>query len=421
MRLRGSWEVYQDRAALSELPPTIATVLERHGLTDQTTRSVQFVGCIAFKDYQVAFVPLGVLERASTKNIWDYLRLVMNVLDESERYLPQAHTIPSEDDDQRVEIVSVARDLFEEYAAHGLHTQRAPRYERGRSGTVSWSRTIARSVPFIVDDVTPVYPETVVRRVVSSETSLLRRAQETALREIWDVLWWWLIIATGVDLPKTVQVRLLPNERNSLLEQLYAYRDRRYDDRGLRLIELLIRYFQASQLEEGADKIFGSASFEHVWEEMLKRILGVVESPWMGRTPKIAYRYKDEHSASVLGFRLDPDFVIEADGEVLLLDAKYYAATDSKTSPPLADVYKQMAYQMALESRLASMGRPETRIRNAFLFPSSPSGGPWKDLAFILNDGAHANSLIEYLYLDTEDVMRAYLKDARLSLDTLVR
>lgn len=400
--------LYHDRTPVSELDDEVHEALRGLGLVQPGSAVVQFVGVIPTPETVFAFLPLGM--EATVEN----MRVVMHLLARLERSSSMRGIDFSAVASSRVQTVSTALHLFEDYLAYGLYERSETIIRSSRAGKPLWPRTVAQKQPIWVDGDVPVYEQYIVRQSRRSEAHVLRQIQELVLGEIWESLGWWL--GERVNALPRFTTRSQRSHPEEILGQLRVVQRVAYDERSLRLAELLIGYFSKAGVGDGRDLPIGTVLFEHAWEHILREVLRDVQLFEYGRVEYVP-RAADARAVS---YSLRPDIIAADTAErILILDAKYYSAQDASTLPGQSDIVKQLVYATEFQNRQLEKSR-NALLRNCFVFPAFERGvGPWDRIRFA-NKLLYDPQVIECRYVSTEQVIRWYLSGERVDVSELL-
>jgi hypothetical protein len=158
--------------------------------------------------------------------------------------------------------------------------------------------------------------------------------------------------------------------------------------------------------------VLGISDFSTLWEKMLSDVLPNIERGWNERLAGPVYR--DVDGDEFPSGRMLMDAVARTGTRFLIIDAKYYTARSVDSSPSWPDVVKQLYYQKAMEALLKD---PASEVQSCFIFPASRLTAPSFDLVQMrYQTGRLENTFpnIYCYYLNTEDVVRAYISGKKL-------
>lgn len=274
-------------------------------------------------------------------------------------------------------------------------------------GEIDWERTIAEKTPWLLGEAL-VYLDPVHTYVEADDSDFcqqlhlaivsdcFRFLKSTGIAEI---------IGIGSWPPSEAKLSDFGNP-DYLLSKLRSERQVQFDDRRLRLLELMERHLERSMGLRSFESFgfFGTAHFEIVWETLCSHAFSnqrdlpiskclshaslsgragqlstnstmkdLIERP-MWRIANGALSFEQESAG-----KLNPDIVTvhHENGDCLaILDAKYYALkighNTVSNQPGVEDIVKQHAYQMAMQEFAKANG---LTIQNALLFPTNGETG----------------------------------------------
>lgn len=241
-----------------------------------------------------------------------------------------------------------------------LWTVSSERTRTGR-GRIDWPRTFKRVVPFGSEGGEFVFTQFVRHQSIRKTNNPIAQLHRTCLTFAFDSIGWLFtdlkFDEQGSALPKEIALSTLENE----LAQTYNDRRRRILSSILQIIE-----FKAPSSVQAGHAIYGTEHFEYVWEKMIDSVFGNADKSTY--FPKAQWILED---GTRTPSPLEIDTVMNHDGQMYILDAKYYrfGLTEQPIHlPGTADINKQVTYgQMAYR-----VSAQETF--NAFLLPfKSPS------------------------------------------------
>lgn len=326
-------------------------------------------------------------------------------------YRNRARTDTSSFGPQGISQLGVVLDLAADYRDYGVYCE-TERYPTIGSGKPNWSKTLRREFGFY-DENGELGPPVRIRgqRSLDSHSSALSQIQVAVLREIVHSHGWWL---TQFGLHGLLRSRhgATAAPRNRWVALLKQVRQSLYSTRSLRICGLLVEYLEEQAKTQQSSLLIGMEDFHIVWEEALRHVIPGVERHWNSRLPVPFYISREEHLSNEARAGLHTDIVFRHDGQLMLADAKYYAAGSSGDSPGVADIVKQHAYERAIEF---IDGNP--LAANMFIFPASQSGsGKFTHIEFRGQNGARADTfpLVSCLYLSVHDVLQHYVKEQAL-------
>ena len=401
---------YRDRMPISDLGVSdrhVITVMGEWniGLVDQRSR-VHFCGMIRLpKGRIIVFLPRNMSNLSKESAALTMLALQRFGSDTSSRETYSDGQIGNSG------IVSVIRQIADDFRTNGIFVERQ-RLRTRNIGKPDWKRTVSREVPFPCQGGGEVFENIATTRTLDSRDTLLAQIQAAVVGEIVAHHSWWI---EGIDgrhaelrgIRKPHQPRdLWPKLLDDLLLRLFS-------DRSIFLAKSLSYYLRECRASGSGSFLFGVEDFHTVWEIMLRQTLLGVETGWNSRLPKPVYRRRDGLVASAKLRGLQTDMIIKRGHDFVVADAKYYAAISPESAPGVADITKQMFYELALREVVGS----GASIYSVFLFPSQQTGpGPLTSIDFVKEGNSPvANFPIIYcVYIQIDMVMAAYVQRSRV-------
>lgn len=295
-------------------------------------------------------------------------------------------------------------DLASDYRDHGLYSVREKIRSR-HDGKPDWARTVKSGTAFPAANGAPVYCEISSTRYSAFATNIVARIQAHVIAEVGRFHGWWLRPYFGArELPVSDRLNSWPRETWPRLLRM-ARRDL-FQSRAINLVRMLLEYLeQAEQTGEGG-VICGISDFSTVWEAMLRDTIHGVENHWNALLPAPWY-FRRSGAGEETG-RMRTDIIARVEGNLAILDAKYYRAASVRSAPGLSDITKQIFYQQAVESTGEAAG---LEIINAFLFPAEETHRDvYQHITVTLPDGSPVSGFprVKCQYLSMHDVIAAY-------------
>lgn len=258
--------------------------------------------------------------------------------------------------------------LINWYKEHGIYT-REQRKHSISNGRVNWLKTLSSTAPlFSSGSVVYPYPISATQTNITNEISFL---QLLVLKE--------LLIKYEIPLPHSIEIDFnhlkshLPEDPFSEIGKSY-YLNRLERERldvfrtdRLVLLDLLIECLNGFNKLSGYSRcqFYGTNAFYAVWEDACRYFLvnDLIQNDIKIAQPKW-YLWNGNHfNKEFDGGQQRPDIMkLDDDGNVIILDAKYYYPFP-KAFPGWQDIVKQIYYSQSITSHL------DTKRINAFLFP----------------------------------------------------
>lgn len=292
----------------------------------------------------------------------------------SSAYEDNADREPETEDGLLVLMVRLVTD----YAENGLYRDDVQVDELTPPGRILWQKSINTQLP-VVQEGEPAYMALYHRRTVEDERHFLTRLHHLIVRESYETM-------ASFGLPELLQ---LPDvdECEDTLDDLggreYAeYRlntelTQQFDSRRRYLLRMMLDYVEQSGEEQSTDApvLFGTSSFEQIWEEVCRRTLGHdhhAEERWQNpyKRSQPTWELDGNKAHEAQSQRTDMIFHPHDDSCIELYDAKYFMPDDQLNGlPGVNDICKQYVYQLTLIHH-----EWEKPIRNALLLPAPTWG-----------------------------------------------
>lgn len=423
-------------------------------VTDDSPNSVfyvfSYVGVIAVKDVILKCYPKYIKKsQTPVKQLKQVLRVI-------EKYCSQSQEINLyEDSDGQTTVNKLAVMIFllKDYFEYGLYSNIKDMVEENGRGEILWDKTINDTYALLNSDV-PYYPLLYTRHHVTDEQDFFRRLHACVLYKISNEF----ELAGLIELFDVASVPQPDEELEELGDDDYLiYRldrelDVEYNTRKQLLLKAMAAYIANQDItccENDSVSLYGTTSFNLVWENVCNAVLGDQRSYPMGvlELPgKLSEKYDaTEMLISVIekpgwyGLNSDgttfckravntlvPDFlsICKIGGKYcfIILDAKYYnlQLESSKLlsgQPGIESVTKQYLYELAYTDFIRS-NHIEV-VTNCFLFPSEEDTVQVKgyvELSFLHSLGLQNISI---RLLPAAVIFEYYLSECKMPIEKL--
>jgi hypothetical protein len=309
-------------------------------------------------------------------------------------------------------LAPVIEELAQDYRDYGIYLERL-RVESRNTGKPNWKKTLVKGLPYPISG-GMVYIDYVSSKPVRSQDNILALIQSVIISEIYQRHSWWLGVNFGkredlLDTPKICY------PREQWIKLLQQFMRGLYSDRSLRLVHSLCTYLKAESQNSKGIVFCGLRDFHTVWETMLRDVITDVEYGWATKLPRPNYVAWD--GSANLSAGMMPDIIVRSKNGLLIVDAKYYAASSVENSPKLGDILKQISYLHAVSSV-----EKEVVVKTCFVFPREKNTkGNYSHVMFEDRNGTTSDVFprIECYYFPILEVMDAYIVGNHLSFETL--
>lgn len=322
----------------------------------------RFVGIKIENGKPIVYFPLGYNLSNNDKLIRKDIRSLINILmiftDKETKILSESTFSTS----HPVEFPIFAyMDVLDFYIENGGNYYKVTetKYKSDTKGKIDWKKTIEKEKAFIKNDY-PIYTNFQVKYQNPLENELITLIHKFCVYQAFQQLGW------------LYTYQIIPNPGIRLNKKIFSYELRnRYvnsqKDRDKRLFKSML-----SMIEFIDDRIsqnslyFGTDRFEYVWEKLIDKVFGIPNkadyfprATWIERTNSVPKRTS----------ALIPDSIMIYDGNIYILDAKYYrygTTHNPNHLPDSSSINKQITYGEYIEKQKKD---PKSLVYNAFLIP----------------------------------------------------
>ena len=260
--------------------------------------------------------------------------------------------------------LSIIRDFYE----RGYFKEREIHFTVAKRGKIDWNRTIKTQKPYIQDN-DSFYLDFVTRKNQVNENELISLIHEYCDYESFSKVGW-LFTTT---LPKKPRIK-----RNIRLFKsiLITKISNTFNDRNRKLFQDMLAVILYNG-EENSEKNYryGTYRFEYVWEALINKVYGIKE-----KREYFPNTYWSIDGVQYENACLEPDTIMIWNGNVYVLDAKYYkyGVTRRMTDlPESTSINKQITYgEFIAEQECFKKKHGENyKVYNAFIMPYAQKNG----------------------------------------------
>ena len=402
-------KLYYDRTLKKELNSSLLEELVGHDLIVPDDKfTISFVGTIIYDDCINIFLP-----RSSTKiyddDSYKYAALTMSAV---EKFSRSSKTKLNSKDKGGSIIgqlnLTLIKSILDDFQQNGLYTRRY-KETHINSGKPNWKKTVSRFLPLISKNGPPVYLDYFSTKNKQNSNNPISQIHADIVAYLDVNFSWWITgngkssIAPELILPKNIhdktQVKL-----SILQHELFNI----YSERDIRLINNLIEFIKQLEGMKNSPIICGLKDFHNAWEARLRSVSsGVVNLN--SHLPKPTYVDINGKIDTTQGMLTDIIIENVHGTELVILDAKYYSATNVRNSPHLNDIVKQFYYQKAV-----NIIKPKHIISNYFIFPGD--SGHFTYINMQINKVSYDEVFgpINCLYICPLKVMENYINGSKV-------
>jgi len=260
--------------------------------------------------------------------------------------------------------LSIIRDFYE----RGYFKEREIHFTVAKRGKIDWNRTIKTQKPYMQDN-DIFYLDFVTRKNQVNENELISLIHEYCVYDSFSKVGW-LFTTT---LPKKPRIK-----RNIRLFKsiLITKISNTFNDRNRKLFQDMLAVILYNG-EENSEKNYryGTYRFEYVWEALINKVYGIKE-----KREYFPNTYWSIDGVQYENACLEPDTIMIWNGNVYVLDAKYYkyGVTRRMTDlPESTSINKQITYgEFIAEQECFKKKHGENyKVYNAFIMPYAQKNG----------------------------------------------
>ena len=401
-----------------------------------------FVGVITIAGRVLKCYPKYLLSAVSPLQ---ELRQVLKVLEKFNSTEQIIRMFNDSSEDQSFNLLAVLLFLLNDYYENGTYANTEEVIENNGPGEILWEKTINETFTFLSEG-RPYYTDLQTRKHVSNDFDYFKRLHECILTKASKEL----VEADLSELFDITEVDLSDEELDDFDDKEYIlYRIEKelniqFNTRKQILLKTMYAYIdkKGTLAEVDSLSMFGTNSFNRVWEEVCKDIfnnqlykpLGALTLP-VPLKPEYNKQLKlieliEKPYWSITGLRakntLIPDAVtienIGTDFLFVISDAKYYTPfleekQTPRSQPGIESVTKQYLYQLAYQQFIHDHGF--NSILNCFIMPTESSSVVDKgNVSMTMLDELGLAS-IQVRFLPAATAYDYYLSDRKMSVSEL--
>lgn len=238
------------------------------------TYQFNYVGVIFIMDISIIIYPKYIENiEEDIKNNFLKFRQILRVIEHYHRRQKQYIDLTMGDETLNQNKFSLAIQLLNYYAEHGLYTIENNLIEENGEGYIVWEKTI-NETSMVLSGNSPIYFSPYTETTVTTELHIIRQIQLAVFNDIKEQF---------NDILSVINYSI-PNESNLLLEDLddidqliYQLERKSYSEfvsHKIYLIDLLKAYLMNKVRESSYDSLefFGVSRFAPVWEDVCKKV-----------------------------------------------------------------------------------------------------------------------------------------------------
>lgn len=411
----------KDHLSLSH--PEISKLMQESklGKLSGEQNNIQFCGlvCAHKEESTTSAIFLPRKSQISKDSDLDTAKVTMQVI--AKYFRSKTREDNSGQEDSGGSWLSIIKAIADDFIEYGIYSDRH-RIQGRNNGKANWARTIVRETPLIGHTGNIVYPDICTSRTQDNHHNFLAQMQVTVLKEIAVDHGWWLSGLTK-DSSKLREFQPIKIDRQLWPVKLKALLPSLFSNRAIRLAKYLVKYLERESYNSKSPLLFGLDDFHNVWEKMLREVLENTEDGWNTKLPR-PYFYSDDSAPPKTAPKkqMEMDIIVRQGSNLVIVDAKYYDATNIATSPSWPDISKQLMYEIAMKDLVERKGFTG-EIHSCFVFPDflENSGETFTDIRMEYFKSRMPSKLpqIKCYYMPIIKVMEAYLNNKKIALPNI--
>ena len=313
--------------------------------------------------------------------------------------------------------------LIKDFFVRGYYREQEISYKVSKTGKINWNRTIKTQRPYMQDN-DVFYLDYVTKKNSIKENELITLIHEYCVYESFERIGW-LFTKT---MPKKPRITKHEKVFRTVLKEKISGT---FNDRN----RMLFRHMLAIIDFEGdkdSDKNYryGTYRFEYVWEKMIDKVFGIENKSVY--FPKTTWHVAGEKHNNA---SLEPDTIMLYEGNIYILDAKYYkygVTGNAWDLPESTSINKQITYgeYVANEEKFKRMHGQDMRVYNAFLMPFDSLKNKYHDGSKMLKigeavsnwkDNSKEYEKIQGILIDVKTLMSINVRQEMKEIEALAR
>jgi len=238
-------------------------------------------------------------------------------------------------------LLTVAHSIMKDYIESGYIRIENIIQGVNIGGKVNWRKTMKQKTQIFTQEGMPIYTDFIMTRKQNDKDALLRSLHMYTINK--SIATFGVLFGMGREYNEDAIE--LPVDKEYAIKFLKSERQMTYNSRLLMVIDLIIKFIDANESESinNSFMALSTKSFYSVWELMCKEILKDEYPSMKNDMPKPYWKIENEE---INYTKQIPDIVYKENGELYVVDAKYYNI--KKSLPGWPDLVKQYFYEISL-------------------------------------------------------------------------
>lgn len=315
-----------------------------------------FVGININADYAEIIFPMGYhlsFDKNDMAVDIKNLILILHRFSEKKEGVLKISSEALHDVEKEIPISPILWILYD-WQYNGYYREKESCYHSALNGKIHWGRTIKIKKPLVSGN-SPVYLDFIVKKSEIKE-NILTEIHKYCILKAYEIIGF-LFLPLHPEIPQIVaDNKLFISVVKAKLSSVFQQKEYILFRNMLAILESL------DNMNENDTYTFGTKSFEVIWEKLIDDMYGIKEIT--GFYPETTW-----HLSSGKSFRnmpLRPDTIMEHDGKIYIIDAKYYQfGVNNYGLPDSSSVAKQIIYGDYVDKKFKS----QKDVFNIFILP----------------------------------------------------
>lgn len=301
--------------------------------------------------------------------------------------------------------------VIKDFLLNGFYVNREKIYKTNQSGRVDWKRTM-QTQP-IVSNRNIIYPNIVVS-VKNNIDNLMVEIHRYCVKKSIDFIGWLFNLNSSFIQTKPFNEGVKKLYIQTIKRELDKTFD---DDKRIRLKHLLNVVVGLDSNENNDEFVYGVDSYPYIFERMIDSIFGNIKD-MRDFNPTAKWQLVRNNFKETKSSDLRPDTIIVKDGDVFILDSKFYRfgfTGDERDLPETTSIQKQITYGDFIKRNVTKV--EVKAIYNAFLLPYDKGREVFSSTENIQyvgfakstwKDNSNAHEIIHTFFIDLKHVVKTW-------------
>ena len=311
--------------------------------------------------------------------------------------------------------------IIYDFLSRGYYKEREIAYTTAKQGKINWRRTIKSQKPYVQGN-SVFYLDLIVKKSKTNDNELITLIHEYFVFESFSKVGW---LFTSL-MPCQPRIKYSEKLFRGVLTDKIVHT---FNDRNRQLFRSMLAIVDYQGEKDAPTQYqYGTYRFEYVWEAMIDRVYGITDKERY--FPKTTWKVNRKRHDNAC---LEPDTIMVWNGNVYVLDAKYYKygyTLHVNDLPESTSINKQITYgeYIAENQKFRELHGENMVVYNAFLMPydsQNPIWDPNNGLTIIgeaessWKDNSQEYHRIQGILVDVKHIMSIALKQDIVEIQKL--